>query len=130
MLGLRIALVSALVAIGISACNPSGRPTIAQWQPKWIEATEVIPAQSEIGTAPDPAVCESTIAALRTRSVDLLPTPDVAIDDSVRNWLEIAEDAFFDCPPRGDSGISSFDDAYAEMDRLASEIDLVLKTGS
>ena len=122
----RSSIVGLLVAIALvlSACA-TVRPTVAEWQPAWESITSAIPPQEVVGVAPPRAVCDEVLAALRAGQADLYPTPDLAIDDTVKEWVKIAEDAFFECPP-GNDEIGSFSEAYAEMLRLEQEVELVL----
>ncbi|MCL1599605.1 MAG: hypothetical protein M3094_10495 [Actinomycetia bacterium] len=118
--------VALLLAIGLvaSACS-TVRPTVAEWEPTWESITAAIPPQEVVGEAPPRALCNQVLASLREGQADLFPTPDIAIDDTVKDWVTIAEDAFFECPPDNDE-IGSFSDAYAEMLRLEREVELVL----
>jgi hypothetical protein len=75
---------------------------------------------------PDTAACETTLAYLRSNRAELLPSPDLAIDDAVNSWFEIAEDAFFECPPES-AQMGSFSDAYTELGVLEAEIEVVLQ---
>ncbi len=69
--------------------------------------------------------CDTVLERLRELDPQLTPTPDAGTDRLVRGWFEVAEEAFFECPPRtGD--IDSFDDAYAEMTRFEAEVDVGL----
>ncbi len=55
----------------------------------------------------------------------MTPSPDAALDGAVREWIQIAEMAFFECPPEGNE-IDSMAKAYQELDRLEAEIETVL----
>jgi hypothetical protein len=122
----RMTCLSIVITGLLAGCGGSDRPSFADWETLWSQATSSLPDQSELSSPPDEALCESTVAALRTSADNLLPTPDIALDSTVRSWLSIAEDAFFDCPPSGDADISSFDDAYRELGELQAEVDLVI----
>lgn len=117
-------LVVAL-ALLVGACGDQSRPTVASWQPQWQQVVASIPEESALGESPADDVCTGVLATLRDRRPPLTPTPDLAIDDAVQEWFQIAEDAFFECPPRSEL-IGSFADAYREMSRLEAEINLVL----
>ena len=122
----RTAVVVALVTLSAAACG-ADRPAVETWQGSWDRISSGIPDASlltEPATLED--VCAETLVFLRTNRADLIPTPDLAIDDVVTQWIEIAEDAFFECPPRNDQ-IADFAEAYAEMSRLEAEIGLVLE---
>lgn len=112
------------VALVVSACA-TVRPSVSEWQPAWKTITGAIPPYSTVGENPPRPVCDQVLAAVRAGQGDLFPTPDLAIDDTVKDWVKIAEDAFFECPPDNDE-VGSFSDAYAEMLRLEREVELVL----
>ena len=117
-----LALGIALVAGG---CSGSPRPDVAEWRTAWLGVVDGIPDIADVEAATSRDLCSATLAMLRSRSGELSPTPDLAIDDTVRNWIEVAEDAFFECPPRGGE-IDSFAAAYAELERLEAEVAVVL----
>lgn len=56
----------------------------------------------------------------------LFPTPDPALDPVVEEWVRVAEDAFFECPPSSAS-IPDLASAYAELQRLEAEVEVVLR---
>jgi hypothetical protein len=84
-----------------------------------------IPAELTGGADPSRDTCSEVLAFLRSNRAELFPTPDLAIDDTVTDWVEIAEEAFFECPPTN-TDVGSFPEAYAELLRLQGEIELVL----
>ncbi len=119
------ALLAVIIFVG-SSCSEA-RPTVAEWEPVWDRVTVALPSEAAIGIGdPSLPVCTETLAYLRNNRADLFPTPDLAIDDAVTQWIEIAEEAFFECPPRSGQ-IGSFAEAFAELDRLQAEIELVLE---
>ena len=85
----------------------------------------VIPDESAMGTNPPQAVCSETLGHLRSVRGRLFPTPDLAIDDTVRDWTDIAEDAFFECPPNN-SRVRGFVEMYELLRRFEGEVGLVL----
>ncbi len=119
------ALLAVTIFVG-SSCSEA-RPTVPEWEPVWDRVTAALPNEAAIGIG-DPSLptCTEILAFLRNNRAALLPTPDVAIDDAVTQWVEIAEGAFFECPPHSGQ-IGSFAEAYAELDRLRAEIELVLE---
>jgi hypothetical protein len=62
---------------------------------------------------------------VRSESGDLFPTPDLAIDDVVTDWVRIAEDLLFECPPASQR-VPSLEYAYGELARLEAEVATVL----
>lgn len=123
-----IAVLTLTAALAIAACG-DGRPTAADWQPTWLRLTEAIPVEAALAGDDAATICSDTLAFLRGNRADLLPSPDLAIDDAVTTWFEIAEDAFFECPPSNEQ-IGSFAEAYAELNRLEAEVDVVLELRS
>lgn len=114
-----------LIVITVS-CGGADRPSVDEWQPAWTAVIEGIPAEADLGAAPDRPTCDAVLAFLRDSVADLSPKPDAAIEDVVDEWVQIAEDAFFECPPR-EGEVASFADAYAELRRLEAEVATVLR---
>lgn len=121
----RIAALLAAAALVLASCS-TVRPTAEEWQPTWDQALAAIPSESVVGENPSKAICDKTLASLRINRARLFPTPDLAIDDTVRDWVDIAEDAFFECPPRNER-VGSFAQAYGLLRRFQSEIESVLE---
>lgn len=123
--------VAAVLAIALitGACSDTSRPDVGEWRTDWLGVVEALPDLAELSGDASKDLCADALAMLRSTSGDLLPTPDLAIDDTVRSWVELAEDAFFECPPRGGE-INSFATAYAEMERLQAEVAVVLQLDS
>lgn len=121
-------LVVTLLA-GITACSGDGRPSADEWQPQWDAVLDAMPTQDELGDPPDPELCEQTLGMLRQETPALQPTPDMAIDDVVRQWAHIAEAIVFECPPQSHA-LPDLDHAYAELALLEAEVDAALATGT
>ncbi len=77
------------------------------------------------GGEPTPSECSEALVMLREVAPNLRPTPDEAIDGTVDQWLLVAEETMFECPPETGE-FTSFEEAYAELDRLASQVDAVV----
>ena len=122
----RLAVVGALAGVLITACG-ADRPSVDDWQSGWESIVASIPGEASVsaGELP-PSVCSETLVFLRAHRSTVLPTPDLAIDEAVTSWIEIAEAAFFECPPHNDQ-FTDFAGAYAELSRLEAEIQLVLE---
>ena len=121
----RLVLLMALIVVAFSACG-ADRPAVDDWQASWERISEAIPDEAALSATDSPqSICGETLVFLRANRADLLPTPDLAIDEVVTQWIEIAEYAFFECPPHSEQ-IEDFAKAYAEMSRLQAEIELVL----
>lgn len=117
--------LAALLLTAVAGCGSESRPTVDEWRPLWDGIVDGIPTPADLGDPPDQDVCTSALAMLREQSQELFPTPDLAIDPTVREWVQIAEDAFFACPPSS-SQIPTLEFALGELDRLEAEVDAVL----
>lgn len=106
------------LAILVAGCADS-RPTVAEWEAIWEEARSALPEYSGEPIPRD--ACTDALATLRTLAPDLESVPDPAIEGVVDQWLDIAEEAMFECPPR-QSGTASFEEAYEAMRVLELEI--------
>lgn len=120
----RVAALAALVLV-VAGCNSTDRPDAATWLRSWQAITAVIPDQADLGDSPEESICQTALAAVRERRADLLPTPSARVDELANEWVSIAETAFFECPPQGES-INSFDDAYRELARVEESVETAL----
>lgn len=105
----------------LGACSRDSRPDPAAWQVTWDSTLEVIPSQAVLGSPPDAQTCQTALREIREHSEELLPTPSATVDELATEWITVAERSFFECPPDGQD-ITSFDDAYAEMERIEEAI--------
>ncbi len=112
-------LVSALF---LTACG-ANPPTFAEWETRWNEALTALPDYTGDPISED--ACTAALVTLRELAPELESTPDDALDGVVNQWLDIAEEAMFECPPR-QVGTASFEEAYAEMRLLEGEVAAVL----
>lgn len=109
----------------MNGCSAEDRPDTASWLQDWEAIIAIVPEQSALGDPPDPALCERTLASLRSEKESLLPAPAVTVDDLVTEWMAMAQAAFFDCPPEGE-GVDSFSAAYDELERITDSIETAL----
>lgn len=121
----RFAVLVLAVSLVVAACGGEPRPSIAEWQPHWEAVQAIIPAPELLGEPPDSELCNTTHVAVRYEAPKLFPTPDPTIDDALTDWTEVARGMFFECPP-DEPGMRGFDEAYAELERFAAEIDAVI----
>lgn len=117
-------IVGTVVLLTVSACGPRDRPDFDAWRTDWEAALGVIPPPA-FADAPDEATCERVVGELREARESLIPTPDITLDGTVREWIAIAEQTFFECPPR-EGEVVGFAEAYEELDRLRLEVEAVL----
>lgn len=120
-----LAALLAIAVLMVSACTGGGRPAIEDWGPTWEDTRAVIPALASLGYPPDREVCGHTLGVLRSLQPDLFPTPDLAFDEAVKEWVTVAEDAMFECPPSSHK-VPDLAYAYEELARLEAEVDAVL----
>lgn len=116
----RTLLVLISLVLVISSCG-SARPTAAEWLDRWERALALVPDRALLDGPDVEAVCERALAALREERQLLLPTADASIDGAVRSWLEVAEETFFECPPRTGE-LQGFDLAYQRLADFESEV--------
>jgi hypothetical protein len=108
----------------VAACGTS-RPSADEWAPQWHDLTAAIPSTAALGDPPDETVCRDSLGLLRSSRGDLFPTPDQDIDDAVNEWVSVAEDAFFECPPSSQA-VPDFAAAYEQLARLEAEVEAAL----
>jgi hypothetical protein len=101
------------------------RPDALDWEQGWRDATAMVPEQAALGSPPATELCARSLGSLRSVFGDLIPTPYLALDATVRTWLDIAQDAMFECPPSS-ADLPDMDAAYEELSRLEAEVASVL----
>jgi hypothetical protein len=114
-----------MLSVAITSCSDESRPTVEEWRTVWDGLVAQVPSAAELGEPPDRSLCTATLVILREQSGELFPTPDLAVDSVVDDWVRIAEDAFFECPP-SNAQIPSFEFAFSELDKLEAEVEVVL----
>lgn len=97
-----------------------------EWQPTWHQIVDGIPSESAVGEQPPRAICSDTLGFLRSNRARLFPSPDLALDDTVTDWIDDAENAFFECPPNNEHA-GNFPEAYELLRRFEGEVGLVLE---
>ena len=115
-----------LVVLVVAASCSDGRPALTEWRAAWNGLVQSIPDRSSFADGPDQELCSDTLVSIRIQESDVLPTPDAALDDVVRDWLALARDTFFECPPS--SGVRGFDEAYDELDAFRAEMEAGIVT--
>jgi hypothetical protein len=123
-------LAATLVVVSlVSACGGDGRPSADEWRPIWEGVLADFPTAVELGDPPDRSICTVALGELRTTSSSLYPTPDVAIESVVDEWVRVAEQILFECAPS--SGVApDLTSEYAELARLEAEVAVVLSIDS
>ena len=111
-----------LAVLLVAACSPgSEQPDTASWLEKWDATVALLPPLESMAAEPDTDFCRSVLSDLREADETLLPSPSSRVDQLARDWMAVAEAAFFDCPPQGED-IGSFADAYDELERLEEAV--------
>jgi len=118
-------IVLASVLVIAAGCSGEDRPTTEAWTGVWMDAVSVVEGGTTGGELPSTEVCEATLAGVRMAAIDLKPTPDPVLDETVVSWIEAAESVFFECGPA-----DVFTNDIAELSRLQAEIDRVLEIDS
>ena len=126
---LRVLALTGLMLALLVACSDDSRPSVAEWEPVWASVVDTFPSAAELGQPPDRKICSQSLGVLRSTSGDLTPTPDLAIDDVVTDWVRIAENTLFECPPANQE-VPNLEYAYGELSRLQAEVDVVLEIDS
>ena len=120
-----IPVVIVALALLSSACANQSRPSVPDWLSSWETAAGALPPLGALEQDPAPEICNQTLASLRELRPTVTNTPDMVVDGAVQEWFQIAEGAFFECPPRSEA-LAGFADAYAELGRLEREIEAAL----
>jgi hypothetical protein len=122
---LQVFVLFMVLPIALGACGNRERPSVSDWRPTWDAIVDRLPSSSELGSPPDQEVCSRALGELRSLSPDLIPTPDLAVEQAVQEWVRVAEEMMFECPPSSDR-IPDLESGYAELDRFEAEVDVVL----
>lgn len=124
---IRSMVLLALVPLVLAGCDAAGnRPDESEWRTVWDQVRADIPDRSELDVADPLPVCQQTLGALRGHQPLLAPSPARAVDAAVEGWMEVADETFFECPPRSGE-LQGFDEAYQEMARFEREIETGLR---
>jgi len=110
----------------VAGCGQPDRPSVNDWQQLWNEVLAEIPDPDSIVEPLNRDLCAGVLASLRSTTGELFPTPDLAVDSTVREWVRIAEDTFFECPPASVQ-IPDLAAAYRELARLEAEVAAALQ---
>lgn len=111
------------VVMALTGCVDA-RPSLAEWRGTWETARATLPTLGD-GSISNRA-CTDALGGLRTLAPRLESTPDQLLDGLIDSWLDIAEQAMFECPPRS-GGTVGFEDAYSQLEVLEIEISIVLE---
>ena len=118
----RFRAVCVIVLILATGCSGPGRPTEEVWLPEWDAAVDVVPSEADLGATPTRDTCNDILAELRDARQGIEPTPYEAVDAPVREWFEIAEAMFFECPPN-QVGLDGFHEGSEQLGVFQAEVD-------
>lgn len=120
-------LVTMLVlAVAVAGCQGESRPDAAEWQVHWDRVLAAVPTAEELESAEDPKpMCDEALTLVREERMNLSPAPEPTLDDPVEDWLNVADETFFECPPRS-GDIQGFAEAYERLDDYRAEVDAAL----
>ena len=107
-------LVAALAGCGE---DDADRPALAAWSDDWTALRDMVPQDAAINEN-STEVCGDFLGEVRNRRADVLPTPDVSLDEPVTDWVSQAETIGLDCDREGD-----LDDRIDDLSQRAEEID-------
>jgi hypothetical protein len=123
---IRIAAAVAIVA-GFTIATPlwgTPRPDPGRWYADFAALAERV---SDAGNSPGHEVCQQMLADLREAAEALLPSPNQALDGTVVEWIETAENTFFECAPVAPSA-SGHQPRLVDLELLTAEIDAAAMT--
>lgn len=115
----------AVTLLLLMGCGSKERPDPDTWRESWQQMVALIPDREDLEVTAQEEICQQVLAEVREGTSTLLPAPSMTVDDLVNEWVSVAETAFFECPPREEE-LQSFDDAYAELDRIEESIETAL----
>ncbi len=122
LLRIRYLLLPLLVAL--AACGAGAeRPAIDDWADMWERARVAVPDQAG-AEALNREGCDVVLERLRNLRPELTPAPVSRLDDIVEEWLAVAEETFFECPPNKGERIG-FEAAYRDLTAIEAEVDVV-----
>lgn len=118
-----VILIAALALVG---CADGARPDRAEWQQHWDRVVEQVPDLADLEVEDPKPVCDAALSLVREERVYLIPAPELALDDPVDDWLNVADETYFECPPRS-GDVQGFEEAYVLLDDYQAEIEAALQ---
>ncbi|MBW3666852.1 MAG: hypothetical protein KY394_04575 [Actinobacteria bacterium] len=117
--GLGLAIVTGILVAGCS----EPRMSLESWEQVWDQAVDRV-ARVEAPDIPEEE-CSEMLAYLRELRPMLDPPPVEGLQKPLDSWFRLAESAFFECPPDGET-VSGWADAFERLSLLESDIAAVL----
>jgi hypothetical protein len=115
-----------VAAVILAACGGEEAPSLEDWKQEWLAFRDLVPTQQELGPSPTQEQCDEILVAIRQRAPELVPAPDPTLEGAVKDWIVIAENMFFECPPVAPP-IGSFEEGYQELERFEAQVAIVLE---
>ena len=109
----------------LNACQREVRPSVSDWQGHWNRVIAAVPAVEALEGEDAKSLCDTALTLLREERQYLLPAPESTLDDPVDDWLSVADETFFECPPRSGE-IQGFDEAFTLLDDYQAEVEAAL----
>lgn len=97
--------------------------SLTNWEQVWQQTVDRV-ARVEADEVPEDE-CRELLTYLRMQRPRLDPSPVEGLEKPVDSWFELAEAAFFECPP-DDVTVSGWSDAFEQLEVLEAEVATVL----
>lgn len=108
--------------VAVSACSEP-RMSLDAWEQVWEQTVDRI-AETEADEIP-PEECTKVLAYLREQRPRLSPLPADGLEKPVNSWFEVAQAAFFECPPDGEK-MKGWQEAFERLEVIEAEVRTVL----
>lgn len=117
--GLALATATAIL---IGGCSEP-RMSLTNWEQVWEQTVDRV-ARVEAAEVPEDE-CSDLLTYLRMQRPRLDPSPVEGLEKPVDAWFELAEAAFFECPPDNEA-VSGWAEAFERLSVLEAEVATVL----
>jgi hypothetical protein len=121
----RTLVVVAVALALVGSCGSPDRPAAGEWAARWYAMVSSMPALDALDLEDPSPLCDLALTRVREERQLLVPTPDPAFDAPVEGWMDLADETFFECPPRS-GDVHGFEEALAEMALLEAQVDASL----
>jgi hypothetical protein len=95
-----------------------------EWEGLWLQTVDRI-ARTEAEEIPEEQ-CTQVLTYLREQRPQLNPLPADGLEKPVNSWFELAQAAFFECPPDGER-IKGWPAAFEQLRVIQMEVAIVLE---
>lgn len=117
------ALLATVLCLGACGDDEADRPDLAVWTEDWSELRDLLPEDVAIESG-GTDICGEFLGEVRNRRADVIPTPDVSLDEPVGAWVSEAETLGLDCDREGDLG-ERLDDLATRAEEIDARVDLL-----